>query len=234
MLATEGGMHNGWTVHSLLAARSPSCFPGSLGGEQLARRFVRPSLGYLFLNVIDLADVGKVVKCADGSRIPFRAPALGEGFTRFWYGEKYWPCQEPPWGEMVAINVNTGDIAWKSPAGRHRRVGEQGHPGHRHVNIGGSRRLPEVWCLSAPPTTRRFRAFDAKTGKVLWEHQLEAGAYASPSTYQGKDGRQYVVVVTTGGGYYDRVSGDSVVTSRCHRKGSDQQGHKWLPRWLLR
>ena len=56
-----------------------------------------------------------------------------------------------------------------------------------------------------------FHAFDAATGKVLWETKLEAGAYVVPMTYKGKSGKQYVLIVATGGSYYDRTSGDSVV-----------------------
>ena len=58
---------------------------------------------------------------------------------------------------------------------------------------------------------RRFRAFDAKSGKVLWETQLETGAYTTPMTYRGRDGKQYVAIFASGGGYYDRVAGDSLL-----------------------
>ena len=49
----------------------------------------------------------------------------------------------------------------------------------------------------------RFRAFDAKTGKELWTYKLGASAHATPITYQGRDGRQYVAIVATGGSFLD-------------------------------
>ena len=49
-------------------------------------------------------------------------------------------------------------------------------------------------------TDNRFRALDAKTGKEIWTVKMKASAESVPSTYQGKDGKQYVVVATTGGG----------------------------------
>ena len=46
----------------------------------------------------------------------------------------------------------------------------------------------------------RFRAFDAKTGREVWTYKLGGAANATPSTYLGKDGKQYVVITSTGGG----------------------------------
>ena len=58
----------------------------------------------------------------------------------------------------------------------------------------------------------RFRAFDAKNGKELWTYKLGAAAEATPMTYQGRDGRQYVVITATGGGFFNNpVTGDSVI-----------------------
>ena len=58
---------------------------------------------------------------------------------------------------------------------------------------------------------RRFRAFDAKTGKVIWETQLEAGAYATPITYQGRDGKQYVVIGANGGSFFGSAPSDEII-----------------------
>ena len=69
-------------------------------------------------------------------------------------------------------------------------------PGRQHRD--GGRR----WCLSARRTTPRFRAFDSKTGKLLWEAKLEANGHTSPITYMGRDGRQYVAVMAAGGGAF--------------------------------
>jgi glucose dehydrogenase len=63
----------------------------------------------------------------------------------------------------------------------------------------------------AATNDRRFRAFEAKTGKILRKAQLDSGGYASPIVYQGKNGKQYVSIVATGGGYYDQKAGDGVI-----------------------
>ena len=55
-------------------------------------------------------------------------------------------------------------------------------------------------CLPGGADDRRFRAFDAKTGKELWTRKLEYGAQALPISYRGKDGKQYVAVVSASGG----------------------------------
>jgi quinoprotein glucose dehydrogenase len=58
----------------------------------------------------------------------------------------------------------------------------------------------------------RFRAFDSKTGKELWTVKLPGAAEAIPSTYEGRDGKQYVVIAATGGGFFGNpVTGDSIV-----------------------
>ena len=57
----------------------------------------------------------------------------------------------------------------------------------------------------------RFRAFDAQTGDELWTVKLAASAHATPITYQGKDGKQYVAVVATGGSFLESpITGDEV------------------------
>jgi glucose dehydrogenase len=210
MLATEGGMHNDGPFTRYNSTLS-IVFPGTLGASNWHGASFDPSLGYLFLNVINLADVGKVAKNADGSRLPYSRTSPWGAFGRFWYGEKYWPCQTPPWGEMLAINVNTGDIAWKVPLGVIEELEAKGIHNTGTMNMGGSVATAGGLVFIGATNDRRFRAFEGKTGKVLWETKLEAGAYASPLTYQGKNGKQYVAIVAAGGGYYDRESGDSVI-----------------------
>jgi len=113
---------------------------------------------------------------------------------------------------MVAINVNTGDEAWRVPLGVVEELEAKGIKGTGTMNMGGSIATASGLVFIGATNDRRFRAFDAKIGRVLWETQLETGAYATPITYRGRDGRQYVAVFATGGGYYDRVAGDSLIT----------------------
>jgi quinoprotein glucose dehydrogenase len=59
----------------------------------------------------------------------------------------------------------------------------------------------------------RFRAFDAKTGVELWTVKLPASAHATPMTYRGKDGKQYVVIVSTGGSFLNTPIVSDAVTA---------------------
>jgi quinoprotein glucose dehydrogenase len=126
------------------------------------------------------------------------APANSGG--RFWDGAKKWPCQQPPWGEIVAVNTKTGDIAWRSPLGSFDEldalgVPKTGTPEHRGgpiVTAGG------VLFIGAA-IDAKFRALDARTGKELWAAKLADAAKATPITYQGKNGKQYVAILAAGG-----------------------------------
>jgi quinoprotein glucose dehydrogenase len=108
------------------------------------------------------------------------------------------PCNQPPWGELVAVNVNTGDIAWRVPIGITDSLpaGKQntGRPG-----MGGSISTATGLVFVGYSDDSRFRALDGKTGKELWTVKLSASAESVPSTYLGRDGVQYVVVAATGG-----------------------------------
>jgi quinoprotein glucose dehydrogenase len=206
LMATDGGMEFGGPFNPY-GLKTTINFPGTLGATNWHGGSFDPDLGYLFFNTLDLADVGKMVKQADGAKVAY----LRNGFGRFWDGQKYWPCQAPPWGEMVAINVNTGDYVWRVPLGVIPELDAAGVHNTGTMNMGGSLTTAGGLVFIAATNDRHFRAFDEKTGKVVWDTQLEAGGYASPVTYSGKDGRQYVVIVAAGGGYYDRQQGDSVI-----------------------
>jgi quinoprotein glucose dehydrogenase len=158
-----------------------------------------------------VGDVGKIVKNPEGSRTPYSRTSDAGAYANFWNPENYWPCQQPPWGQMVAINVNTGDIAWRVPLGIVDDLEAKGVHDTGTVNMGGSVATAGGLVFIAATNDRHFRAFDSKTGNVLWDTKMEYGGYASPLTYQGKNGKQYVVIVAAGSGYYDRTAGDTVI-----------------------
>jgi quinoprotein glucose dehydrogenase len=98
---------------------------------------------------------------------------------------------------LVAVNVNTGDIAWKVPLGLTESLPadkqKTGRPG-----IGGPIATASGLVFIGATDDNRFRAFDAKTGNELWSVKLDAAAGSIPATYEGKDGKQYVVVTSAG------------------------------------
>ena len=119
-------------------------------------------------------------------------------------------CQQPPWGQLTAIDVNTGEFAWRVPLGVTDTLPPDkqntGRPGN-----GGTIATAGGLVFIGATDDSRFRAFDAKTGKELWAVKLGAAAHATPSTYQGRDGRQYVVITSTGGGFFDAPTADDSI-----------------------
>jgi quinoprotein glucose dehydrogenase len=161
----------------------------------------------------------------NGGGAPF-APVPGGG--RFKDDATNMMCTQPPWGQLTAINASTGEFAWRVPLGvtdtlppDKQKTGRPGNGGSI-VTAGGVTGRPGnggsivtaggVLFIGATDDGR-FRAFDAKTGKELWAVKLAAPAHATPSTYQGRDGRQYVVVTSTGGGFLDDPTGDDSITA---------------------
>ena len=102
-----------------------------------------------------------------------------------------------PWGEMVAVDVNTGKIAWHTTLGVTddfpEGMKDTGRPG-----LGGAITTASGLTFVAATDDARFRAFETKTGKQVWEAMLPASGYATPVTYEVK-GRQYLAIMATGG-----------------------------------
>src|SRR5580704_19297391 len=80
---------------------------------------------------------------------------------RFWDAQKYWPCQAPPWGQMVAINVNTGDYVWRVPLGVIPELEAKGVKDTGTMNMGGSPSTSGGLVFISATTDHRFRAFYA-------------------------------------------------------------------------
>jgi len=173
-------------------------FPSTLGGGNWGGVSVDPSLGLLFVNVMNVAQWGHMEK--RGSEY-VRKSAYGT-YARFWNRETYIPCQNPPFGELVAVDLATGDIAWRSVLGRIEALESIGVRDTGSVNLGGSIATAGGLVFIGATNDSRFRAFESKTGKLLWETKLEASGHTSPITYMGRDGRQYVALMAEGGGAF--------------------------------
>jgi quinoprotein glucose dehydrogenase len=206
----DGGMHNeGPYTH--YTTRPSVVFPGTLGGGNWNPMSFDPNLGYLFINTQDLGGVGQMQRNPEGSRTPWsRTSPLGP-VGRFWNPDTRWPCQQPPWGRLFAVNVNTGEIVWQSVLGITEELPEDKQKTGR-PNLGGSLATASGLVFIGATDDSRFRAFDSKTGKELWAPKIDAGAHSAPITYIGKDGKQYVVITATGGGFIsDTSSADTVI-----------------------
>jgi quinoprotein glucose dehydrogenase len=99
------------------------------------------------------------------------------------------------------VDVNKGEIAWKSTLGINESLAELGEIGLKSGtrNIGGNISTASGLVFIGATADRRFRAFDAKTGAELWTADLPASGFATPVTYLGKDGMQYVAIPAAGG-----------------------------------
>ena len=120
------------------------------------------------------------------------------GYHKFLDPDGY-PAVAPPWGTLNAINLNTGEYAWKIPLGEYPELAARGMKNTGTENYGG----PLVTAggllfIAATNFDRKFRAFDKLTGKLLWETTLPLAGNATPITY-AVEGRQFVVIYATGG-----------------------------------
>jgi quinoprotein glucose dehydrogenase len=173
-------------------------FPSTLGGGNWGGVSIDPTLGLLFVNVMNIGQWGHMEK--RGSEY-VRASAYGT-YARFWDRETHVPCQNPPFGELIAVDLVSGDIAWRSVLGTVDALEAIGVHNTGALNLGGSIATAGGVVFIAATNDSRFRAFDSKTGKLLWEVKLEASGHTSPITYMGRDGRQYVALMASGGGGY--------------------------------
>jgi quinoprotein glucose dehydrogenase len=130
------------------------------------------------------------------------------GWFRFLDPEGY-PAIKPPWGTLNAVDLNTGEYLWRVPLGEFPELKARGVPPTGTENYGGPLVTAGGLLFIAATPDKKFRAYDKQTGEVLWEADLPAAGYATPSTYE-VDGRQYVVIAA-GGGKVGSPSGDTYV-----------------------
>lgn len=137
-----------------------------------------------------------------------QAPYTMAGYNRFLDKDGY-PGIKPPWGTLNAINLTTGKLLWKVPLGEYAELTKRGIPVTGTENYGGPLVTKGGLVFIAATKDEKIRAFDKKTGKVVWESKLPAAGYATPAAYE-IDGKQYIVIAC-GGGKIGSKSGDSYV-----------------------
>jgi quinoprotein glucose dehydrogenase len=129
------------------------------------------------------------------SKMPY-LPYTSTGYNKF-LDSKGLPAIAPPWGTLNAIDLNTGEYRWKIPFGYEPLLLEKGIKNTGVENYGGPVITASGLLFIAATKDGMFRAFDKKTGKLLWETKLPAAAFATPATYQ-VNGKQYVVLACGG------------------------------------
>ena len=205
-------------------------YPGMVGGLNWGALTVDHGRGMLVVNTQRIATYIRMVPRADYDAMVEanggEEPAFGfepQGGTPYalerypllspWLGA---PCNPPPWGTLVAVDLATGDIAWEVPLGNTRDLapwpiwlflGEMGVP-----NLGGPITTASGLTFIGATTDAYVRAFATETGDLLWKARLPASAQATPMTYRlAPDGKQFVVIAAGGHMLLGTKAGDALV-----------------------
>ncbi len=122
------------------------------------------------------------------------------------------PCQQPPWGYVAGVDLTSGETVYRHVNGTVRDLSplplpfEMGVPG-----IGGPIVTGGGVAFLSGTLDYYVRGYDLATGEEIWRERLPAGGQATPSTYLGRDGRQYLVVVAGGHGSTGTEAGDAII-----------------------
>lgn len=134
-------------------------------------------------------------------------PYTNTGYNKFLTKEGY-PAVKPPWGTLTAIDLNTGRFVWKDTLGDYPEFKAKGiHTGTE--NYGGPVVTAGGLLFIAATKDSKIRAFNKRTGELLWEADLPASGFATPSVYN-VNGKQYIVIAC-GGGKLRSKSSDAYV-----------------------
>ncbi len=202
LLAREGGAMTGGPF-AQYGQKLRVIFPGWTGGTNWGGGSFDPTLGYVIVDTKDLGMFSKLVSDGNGdyTRVgPDNPPAdIGD---YFWDGKKQWPCNQPPWARLIAVNVNTGEIAWQVPFGSFEELDKLGVPktGTPTTNGGGIATGGSLYFTGAT-TDGKFRAFDSRNGKELWVADIGVDTNSIPITWQGINGKQFLAFFASGGAH---------------------------------
>ena len=189
--------------------------PGPAGGINFWGASYDPKLHLFISNTSNIFQPMRLILRPDGSYINSGPLA---GTRRFGDPDRHLLCGPTPWGELVAVNMDTGNIAYRKtlgvsdalPAG----LQDTGRP-----SSGGVVLTASGLTFVGGTDDFRFRAFATATGEKLWEIKLPSSVETTPITYMGADGRQFVTVVSTGGGLTgSQVTNDEIIAFALPKK----------------
>jgi quinoprotein glucose dehydrogenase len=179
--------------------------PGTLGGALWGGCAFDPSSQRLFVNTSELPSIAKLLPGTEKDNYRFRM----ERYEKFVDQEGY-PAVKPPWGHLTAIDLKSGDVAWREVLGEYQPLKARGVKKTGSFQLGGCIATAGGVIFVAATPDEMIRAIDSNSGAVLWEHKLPAGGYATPCTYAA-GGKQYVVIACGGGNRQPTPSGDEYV-----------------------
>jgi quinoprotein glucose dehydrogenase len=197
-------------------------FPGCDGGGEWGGAAFDPETGLLYVNSNEIAWILKLKKSSltaangDTQEADTSVTASSGGVRygldtpRFLDPDGY-PAISPPWGTLSAIDLNTGQYAWKIPFGEYPELAAEGMKNTGSENYGGAIvTAGGLLFIGATSFDRKFRAYNKRTGELLWETVLPAAGNATPATYR-VNGRQFVVIAAGGGRPPKTQSGSTVI-----------------------
>jgi quinoprotein glucose dehydrogenase len=199
-------------------------YPGSLGGANWGGGALLPDTGVLLVNINNAAFTGRLISSATipASQARSDHPENGQRMQVTMKGTPYTvdigallsplgiPCNPPPWGKLVAVNLYKGTIDWEVALGSVHEMGPITAPFHINwgtPNLGGGAATAGGVFFIGATMDRQIRAFDVANGKTLWKHTLANDATATPMTYTYR-GKQFVVISAGGHAMFQRGYGD--------------------------
>ncbi len=189
--------------------------PGNIGGQNWGGMAYDPEANLLILPENHIAAEVKLIPRADfestrntrGRKLDGDwefAPQHGTPYgmmRRLLLSPKRLPCTAPPWGTLLAIDPSTGEKKWEVPLGL-LYAGAPGKPptpaAWGSISLGGPIATAGGLAFIAGTLDNAVYAFDVETGKQLWRGVLPTSARATPMTFRGPDGRQYLVICAGG------------------------------------
>ncbi len=203
--------------------------PGNVGGIHWGGLCYDPATGMLYTNINRVAAIIRMIPRDQVDSIEKESGEALRAETGRQRGTPYVMKRDylfktgsfsfemqtrPPWGTLVAIDLRTGTKKWEVPLGyqmdpaRYPDAKEWGS-----LNFGGAIVTKGNLVFVAASIDGHLRAFDSRTGRILWEYALPASAQATPMTYE-LDGHQYVVICAGGHGKLHTKMGDFVMAFR--------------------
>jgi quinoprotein glucose dehydrogenase len=196
-------------------------FPGNIGGVNWGGAAWDPSRHLLLANTNRLIAVVKLIPRAELAEArktlkeyPWGGEFARQGGTPFAMHRDWLvspagtPCNAPPWGALVAFDLDTGKPRWEAPLGT---IAEKLPKGS--INLGGPMATAGGLAFTAATLDPHLRAFSTDTGEEVWTTELPASAQSTPMTYEWQ-GKQYIVICAGGHGKMKSKMGDQVVAFR--------------------
>jgi quinoprotein glucose dehydrogenase len=178
--------------------------PGFSGGNEWGGMTFDPKLEYLFVNTENVMWTTAVI---DRKGAPTRGAEAAQlsgdrsrftfsGYNKFRDPDGY-PATAAPWGHLTAIDLKTGQFAWRIPFGEYPELVAQGLKDTGSESYGGAVATASgLLIIGASDFDRKLHVFESKTGKLLWETLLPYAGNATPLTYMA-GGKQYVVIAAS-------------------------------------